>query len=281
MGRAVGRPERRELAAGLEISRVVTGLWQVADMEREAAPLDPERGADALAEYAAAGFDTFDMADHYGSAELIAGRLLARGGAAADGAFTKWCPTPGPMTAEAVRAGVARSLDRLGVDRIDLLQFHWWTFEHPAYLDAMRELRRLREEGRIAHLGVTNFDTDHLRVLVGDGIEIASNQVCFSLLDRRAAEDMSAFCREHGIGLLAYGTLGGGFLTDRWLGAPEPARRPRLEQDEVQALHRRGRRLGGGAGSPRRPRRGGREARASRSPTSRRAGCWSSRPWRR
>ena len=58
MGRTVGRPERRELAAGLEISRVVTGLWQVADMEREAGPLDPERGADALAEYAAAGFDT-------------------------------------------------------------------------------------------------------------------------------------------------------------------------------------------------------------------------------
>ena len=87
----------------------------------------------------------------------------------------------------------------------------------------MRGLRRLREEGRIAHLGVTNFDTDHLRILVGDGIELASNQVCFSLLDRRAAEDMTAFCREHGIGLLAYGTLGGGFLTDRWLGAPEPA----------------------------------------------------------
>ena len=222
MGRTVGRPERRELAAGLEISRVVTGLWQVADMEREAGPLDPERGADALAEYAAAGFDTFDMADHYGSAELIAGRLLARGGPRPT-VLTKWCPTPGPMTAEAVRAGVARSLDRLGVDRIDLLQFHWWTFEHPGYLDAMRGLRRLREEGRIAHLGVTNFDTDHLRILVGDGIELASNQVCFSLLDRRAAEDMSAFCREHGIGLLAYGTLGGGFLTDRWLGAPEPA----------------------------------------------------------
>ena len=94
MGRAVGRPERRELAAGLEISRVVTGLWQVADMEREAGPLDPERGADALAEYAAAGFDTFDMADHYGSAELIAGRLLARGGAPPDGASPSGAPRP-------------------------------------------------------------------------------------------------------------------------------------------------------------------------------------------
>ena len=48
------------------------------------------------------------------------------------------------MTPEVVRAGVQRSLDRLGVPRIDLLQFHWWTFEHPAYLDAMLELAALQ-----------------------------------------------------------------------------------------------------------------------------------------
>ena len=55
----------------------------------------------------------------------------------------------------------------------------------------MKELAELREEGLIGHLGVTNFDTDHLRLLVSHGIPIATNQVCFSLLDRRAAEEMS------------------------------------------------------------------------------------------
>ena len=65
-------------APGLSISRLICGLWQVADIEKDGAQLDPERGADALRAYARAGFDTFDMADHYGSAELIAGRLLAR-----------------------------------------------------------------------------------------------------------------------------------------------------------------------------------------------------------
>ena len=70
------RPERRELAPGLIISRVVTGLWQVADMERDRGPLDLDRAAEALRAYADAGFDTFDMADHYGSAEEIAGRML-------------------------------------------------------------------------------------------------------------------------------------------------------------------------------------------------------------
>ncbi len=217
------RPDRTELAPGFGISRMVTGLWQVADQERGGTPLDPEAGADALAAYAEAGFDTFDMADHYGSAELIAGRLLARepiGRRAL--AFTKWCPEPGPMTREVVRAGVERARSRLGVERIDLLQLHWWTFEHLAYLDALIELDRLRQEGLIAHLGVTNFDAGHLRLAVKHGIPLVSNQVSFSVLDRRASGDLSTVCAETGVRLLAYGTLAGGLLSERWLGAPEP-----------------------------------------------------------
>jgi aryl-alcohol dehydrogenase-like predicted oxidoreductase/enamine deaminase RidA (YjgF/YER057c/UK114 family) len=223
-------PERTELAPGLEISRIVTGLWQIADMERGGKDLDPGRAAAAMAEYAKAGFDSFDMADHYGSAEIVTGRLMAlvrRGDVETPSgkyptAFTKWCPEPGPMTAEIVRAGIQRSLDRMAVERIDLLQFHWWMFEHPAYLDAMAELARLQGEGKIGHLGLTNFNSDHLRLLLKQGIKIASNQVCFSLLDRRAAGSMSAVCRAHGVRLLAYGTLGGGFLSERWLGKAEP-----------------------------------------------------------
>jgi aryl-alcohol dehydrogenase-like predicted oxidoreductase/enamine deaminase RidA (YjgF/YER057c/UK114 family) len=221
-------PERITLAPGLEISRIVTGLWQVADMERGGHALDLDAAAGAMAAYADAGFDSFDMADHYGTAEDIAGRCRQLFSARARQAalprlFTKWCPVPGDMTPAVVRAGVQRSLDRLSVPCIDLLQFHWWTFEHPAYLDAMLELAALQAKGMISHLGVTNFNTDHLRVLVKHGIRIATNQVCFSLLDRRAGEEMSAFCRAHGVKLLTYGTLAGGLLSDRWVGAPEPA----------------------------------------------------------
>ncbi len=217
-------PERTELAPGFEISRMVTGLWQVADQERGDTPLDPDRGADALAAYAGAGFDTFDMADHYGSAELIAGRLLVRKTSGRRPlAFTKWCPEPGPMTRDVVRAGVERARSRLRVGRIDLLQLHWWTFEHLAYLDALIELERLRQEGLITHLGVTNFDAAHLRLAVKHGIPLVSNQVSFSVLDRRASGDLSVVCAETGVRLLAYGTLAGGLLSERWLGAPEPA----------------------------------------------------------
>jgi aryl-alcohol dehydrogenase-like predicted oxidoreductase/enamine deaminase RidA (YjgF/YER057c/UK114 family) len=220
-------PPRITLAPGLDIPRIVTGLWQVADMERGGTKLDPDQASDALAAYAAAGFDCFDMADHYGSAEDIVGRLFERIDAGAlklqrPRAFTKWCPPPGAMTPEVVRAGIGESLRRMTTARIDLMQFHWWMFQHPAYIDALAEMARMKTEGSLAHLGLTNFDTDHLRLLVGHGIPIASNQVSFSLLDRRAAGDMSAFCAASGVRLLAYGTLGGGFLTDRWVGKPEP-----------------------------------------------------------
>ena len=218
--------DRTTLADGLELCRVTTGLWQMADQERDGSTIDVDATADVLVDYAKSGFDSFDMADHYGSAELVAGRAAARlvdEGQPAPSILTKWVPEPGPMTPDVVRAGLQRRLDRLGVDRLDLLQFHWWDYKHPGYLDAMAELMRLKEEGLIRHLGVTNFDTAHLRVLVKNGIEIASNQVCFSLLDRRAAGAMTAFCLEHGVKLLAFGTLGGGFFSERWLTGDPPA----------------------------------------------------------
>ncbi len=214
--------ERSRLTETLEISRILTGLWQVADIEKGGKTIDPDAGADHLAAYVAAGLDTFDMADHYGSAELIAGRLLSRGGKRRPIVFTKWCPPPGPMTAAIVRAGVQERLDRLGVERVDLLQFHWWTFEHPAWLDALHELARLRQEGLIGELGVTNFDAAHFNLAIADGVPLRTNQVSFSLMDRRAAGDLADVCERHGAWLLAYGTLNGGFLSERWLERAQP-----------------------------------------------------------
>ena len=126
------------------------------------------------------------------------------------------------MTREVVRAGVQERLDRLGVSKVDLLQFHWWSFEHPAWLDALHELKALKDEGLVGAIGVTNFDAAHLSLAVADGIPIASNQVSFSVVDRRASHDLTAFCAASGVKLLAYGTLNGGFLSEKWLGKPEP-----------------------------------------------------------
>lgn len=215
-------PPRTLLAPGLEIPRIVTGLWQVADIERDGKTIDPNAGAAQLAAYAAAGFNAFDMADHYGSAEVITGTLLASPQGRGVRAFTKWCPQPGNLSAAFVRENIQRALDRLQVDCIDLLQFHWWYFEYPGYMEVVAELVKLREEGLIANLGLTNTDTAHLKLLLHEGVPIVSNQVCMSLLDRRATEAMSELCLARGVRLLTYGTLGGGFMSERWLGAPDP-----------------------------------------------------------
>ncbi len=216
-------PERIEIAPGMEICRVLTGLWQVADMERDGTEIDPDAGADALQSYVDAGFDTFDMADHYGSAEILTGRLLSRGSDPKPRAFTKWVPTPGPLDADTIRAGVQARLDRLGTNRVDLLQFHGWDYLDDTLLESLHALARLRDEGLIAELGVTNFDAAHFNLALSDGVPLRTNQISFSLIDRRAAGEMAKVCAKHGAHVLAYGTLCGGFLSDRWVDQPEPA----------------------------------------------------------
>lgn len=217
--------ERAELAPGLSISRVLTGLWQLADMERDGRRVDLDALAQAMGPYAHAGFTTFDMADHYGSAEVVAGMFRASagaGGADAVQLLTKWVPHPGAVTRAEAREAVERALDRMQGRTIDLLQFHAWTFDDPRWLDSLGHLDELRTEGLIRHLGVTNFDTAHLRIALSSGIPIVSNQVSYSLIDRRAAGAMTALCRERGVRLLAYGTVQGGWLSERWLGTEEP-----------------------------------------------------------
>ena len=218
------QPAHIELASDLRISRVVTGLWQIADMERDQQTLDLEAAAKNMRAYAESGFTTFDMADHYGSAEDIAGIFKNRfAGEQEVRLLTKWVPEPGGSSRETVREAVQRSLERLQSDQLDLLQYHAWNYADPSYLDDLFHLQELQKEGLIRHLGLTNFDTAHLGIVLASGIDVVANQICYSLLDQRASADMGRLCDEHGVKILAFGTLAGGFLTERWLGKPEPS----------------------------------------------------------
>jgi aryl-alcohol dehydrogenase-like predicted oxidoreductase/enamine deaminase RidA (YjgF/YER057c/UK114 family) len=216
-------PKHTLLAPDLKISRILTGLWQVADLERQGKTLDLDEAAKALIPYIEAGLTTFDMADHYGSAELIVGRLHKKYVPKESvQLLTKWVPTPGKLTKEDVKKAVQLSLKRMQLETLDLLQYHAWNYADPAWLDQLFWLEELREEGLIKHLGLTNFDTVHIKMVVESGIKIVSNQVCFSLLDQRAKQGMLALCAEKGIKLLAFGTVAGGFLSEKWLKKPEP-----------------------------------------------------------
>lgn len=216
--------ERYKIAPGLEISRVITGLWQIADMEKYGNTLDPNETSTFMAPYADAGLDTFDMADHYGSAEVIAGYFKKNNSSGkSTKLLTKWVPKPGPVTREQVRTAIKERCDRLQSEKIDLLQYHSWNFANPFWLDSLIYLQELKEEGVIGALGATNFDTAHLRIAKSIGIELVSNQISYSLIDQRGSGKMTDYCAENGIAILAYGTLCGGFLTNKWLGKLEPA----------------------------------------------------------
>ena len=210
----------------LPICRVVNGMWQVSGAHGR---IDPEAALDAMVAYHNAGFTTWDLADHYGPAEDFIGefrrRLAAERGDAALAeiqAFTKWVPRPGPMTREIVENNVGISLRRMGVERLDLLQFHWWEYRDKRYLDALSHLADLRDEGKIHRVALTNFDTERLREITDNDIRIVSNQVQYSLIDRRPEVQMSQVCEEQRVWLLPYGVLCGGLLSDRYLGQPEP-----------------------------------------------------------
>ena len=127
--------ERIALAPNLQMSRVVTGLWQIADMERDGNTLDLAATAESMKPYVDAGFTTFDMADHYGSAELIAGLFRTAHTDVPTQLFTKWVPKPGPISVADVRAAVERAVDRLRGTPIDLMQFHAWTFADAHWLE--------------------------------------------------------------------------------------------------------------------------------------------------
>jgi len=113
---------------------------------------------------------------------------------------------------------VDRSLRRLGQERLDMVQFHWWNTEIPGYLEAAGWLQELKQAGKIDRLSLTNFNRQTTAEIIEAGVSLTTTQVQYSLLDTRPEKSLVELCGENDLHLLCYGTLAGGFLSDRWLG---------------------------------------------------------------
>ncbi|MGD9046916.1 MAG: aldo/keto reductase [Anaerolineae bacterium] len=221
--------ERFQLTAEHTISRLIKGCWQLGGGH---GTYQREQALEDMRLYAQAGITTFDCADIYTGVEELIGEFLRRHRRAMrDGTLpqvqihTKYVPdldTLPTLTRRDVEAVIDRSLKRLDVERLDLVQFHWWDYEQPGYVEAALHLKDLQQAGKIKEIAVTNFDVPHLEELLEAGVPVVSNQVQYSVLDHRPERGMSALCERYGITLLCYGTVAGGFLSERYLGVPEP-----------------------------------------------------------
>jgi aryl-alcohol dehydrogenase-like predicted oxidoreductase len=213
-----------KLAPDLTICRIVNGMWQVAGGHGR---IDHDLAIEDMLRYHEAGFTSWDLADIYGPAEYFIGqfrrKLLELKGKEEEElnriqALTKWVPQPMTITRSIVNESIERSLRRMGVDSLDLLQFHWWDYNNPYYMDALKYLSDIRDKGTIKHIGLTNFDTERMQIMTDSDIQIVSNQVQYSIIDRRPEVKMIPFCIKHNISLLAYGSLCGGLISERYLG---------------------------------------------------------------
>lgn len=208
-----------------QFPEIIKGCWQLS--KGHGPPKEMRAAVSDLAAFLRAGYTTFDCADIYTGAEDMLGILreqypdLAR----TMRVHTKFVPDLDILSIirkTDVEAIIDRSLRRLKMERLDLVQFHWWDFSIPRHVETALYLQELQQAGKIRHIGVTNYDVSHLRELVDAGVRIVSNQVQYSVLDQRPEHGMSDYCGTHGIKLLCYGTVAGGFLANRFLNYQEP-----------------------------------------------------------
>ena len=218
--------ERIDLAPGYSISRIINGCWQLSPTHG-GGPGSKRAALDRFAELVANGYTTFDCADIYEGTEELLGQFRRSLADTQSVQFhTKYVPDKSSLAdlkPADVAAAVDRSLSALGVERIDLLQFHWWSYDVGGMAVALSELRRAQAAGKIRLIGVTNFDTPHLEQMIDDGVPVVSMQTQYSLLDRRPETVLNDYVMTSGVHLLAYGALAGGFLSERWLEEPSPS----------------------------------------------------------
>ncbi|EER39519.1 conserved hypothetical protein [Histoplasma capsulatum H143] len=201
------------------VPRLMIGLWQLSSPAWGFA--SKSKMLSQFQKHVDSGFTAYDMADHYGDAEIIFGQFRSSySGPKSTFCATKYCVfEPITVTEDGMRNAVSQRLANIQSDKIDLLQFHWQDYNNSQYV---RALQFLQDDERVAALGLCNFDTKRMEEVISVGVKVTTNQVQFSLIDARPTYAMAEACEKHHIKLLTYGTLCGGFLSEKWIAKDEP-----------------------------------------------------------
>ncbi len=167
------------------------------------------------------GINIIDTAPIYGvgKSEIIVGKAIKGQRdkiviATKCGLFKKGNKIGIDLSADAIKKEIDDSLKRLQVDYVDLYQCHWPDPNTPLE-ETMEALLNLKEQGKIRHIGVSNFTREDLHKSCSRA-DILTEQVQYSLLERSIEKEIVPFCKEKDIGILTYGTLGGGILSGKY-----------------------------------------------------------------
>jgi aryl-alcohol dehydrogenase-like predicted oxidoreductase len=221
--------ERVYLRSDYSVSNIIKGGWHLAGGHGY---ISEEQAIEDMYAFAKAGVTTFDCADIYTGVEELIGRFLKK----YESAFlsgdlpyvqihTKYVPdydALATLTKADTEKIIDRSLQRLGVERLDLVQFAWWDYSFPKYVEAAIHLSELQKAGKIRYIGATNFDGTHLQEIIDAGVDIIAHQVQYSVLDQRPEADQLALAKASNYSFFCYGSVAGGFLSDKYLNSPEP-----------------------------------------------------------
>ncbi|MDX6641619.1 MAG: hypothetical protein QOF12_2630 [Solirubrobacteraceae bacterium] len=210
-------------ATGLEITRVGFGAWAIGGggWEFGWGPQDDEESIAAIHRALEQGINWIDTAAAYGfgHSEEVVGHVLAElSGSERPYVFTKASLLEGAgrsvihnLTRESILREAEESLQRLGIDAIDLYQIHWPVPEVDIE-EGWSALAELKEQGLVRHIGVSNFDVEQLR-RIQQIAPVETLQPQYSLIERDVEEEILPFAEREGIGVIVYSPMGSGLLT--------------------------------------------------------------------
>jgi aryl-alcohol dehydrogenase-like predicted oxidoreductase len=206
---------------GLEITRVGFGAWAIGGggWEFGWGPQDDDESIAAIHRALELGVNWIDTAAAYGfgHSEQIVGRAL-RGLSKRPHVFTKASLVEGPgrtvvnnLKRDSILREAHASLERLGVDAIDLYQIHW-PIPNEDIEEGWTTLAELKEQRLVRHIGVSNFGVEQLR-RAQQIARVETLQPPYSLITRDVEDDILPFAEHDGIGVIVYSPMGSGLLT--------------------------------------------------------------------
>ena len=208
---------------GLEITRVGFGAWAIGGggWEFGWGPQDDEQSIASIHHALELGINWIDTAAAYGfgHSEQIVGRAL-EGLAERPYVFTKCSLLEGPdrtvahsLERDSVLREAEHSLQRLGVEAIDLYQIHW-PIPTADIEEGWAALAELKQQGLVRHIGVSNFDVRQLQ-LIEQIAPVETLQPQYSLIEREIEQELLPFAEREGIGVIVYSPMGSGLLTGK------------------------------------------------------------------